>query len=171
MNVSDGSTANSPAKGHTTMGKKQRSLLLDEDLTVVIDAVQSSSGATFTRLMTAAVIKHLFDKPHPEPYWMSLAVALERGDLQVSDIPLKVANDRIATLEAELALFKETGNPDIDWYIADRQSSLQEAKESKAHWEAAMSGESDPINAVLTHFGVSSSDLPSVRGRAATPKD
>ena len=79
------------------MAKKQRSLLLDENLARLVDAYQQITGATFTRVIAAALIQYLLDRASgPDSRWMRFAVALERGDVTLPDISLQNAEQKVA---------------------------------------------------------------------------
>jgi hypothetical protein len=78
-----------------SMAKVSKSLYLNDQLSQVVDAVSESTGATFTKIVTASLIQYLFgDLEPPSPSWMRLAMALERGDSTVPEIVLRIAEKR-----------------------------------------------------------------------------
>ncbi len=73
-----------------SMAKVSKSLMLNEDLSRLLDAQAKATGANFTRLVTAAIIQYLFTKPDgPEPHWMKMAVEIESGEYGVGDLPVE----------------------------------------------------------------------------------
>jgi hypothetical protein len=69
------------------MGKSQKAFLIPEDLARVIEAHQKATGATFTRVMIAALLQHFFQDPEgPNPVWMEDAMGIELGEHGVGDM-------------------------------------------------------------------------------------
>lgn len=136
--------------GVPRMAKKQRSLLLDEHLALLIEAVQNATGATFTRIITAAVIRYFFDEPAGSPRWMKIAMALERGDATVADIPLSLATALVFEYQREADLFKQAGIQPGDPALEDARAHLGAATESKRFWKMILKDAPDPLNAVIT---------------------
>ena len=78
------------------MSKVQKTFYLNPQLDTLVDHVTKSTGASFTKIVTAALIKYLLGTLRPpSPKWMQYAVALERGDLELPDILLRIADDRV----------------------------------------------------------------------------
>ncbi len=95
----------------TKMAKQQRSVQLPSEVYTLADKVESRCGAKFNRQALAAFIQFLFDavdEPDPDYHagpkmkWISLAVAVERGDLSLTDIPLFLLDRAIEKAEATL---------------------------------------------------------------------
>lgn len=85
----------------SSVGKAQKSLLINEDLVRLLDLMQKRTGASFTRQVTASVLQYLFDRPEgPDPYWMELAVGLDDGTLDLDGI----IGERESAAEAEADL-------------------------------------------------------------------
>lgn len=79
------------------VGKSQKTVYLDDDLISLLQAQSKASGASLTRMITAAVIQYLFTNPDgPIPYWMEFAVSLELADIDVGMIPRQRKSDSIA---------------------------------------------------------------------------
>ena len=80
------------------MAKVQKTFYLNEELDRVIDALTQGTGASFTKIVTASLIKYLFGDfllpRNQDQLWMRLAVALERGDLTLPYVALAVADHR-----------------------------------------------------------------------------
>jgi hypothetical protein len=80
------------------VARANKSLTVPEQLNTLIEAVQRATGATFTRLATAALLKYVFGElVHPEELnsiritsgsgtWMNLAYLLEKDQLEVGKI-------------------------------------------------------------------------------------
>ncbi len=84
------------SEGTDGVAKKQKNALLDEGVCELVDILQKLSGATFPRIVTAALMQYIFDGlqdadpdnlPGPDPLWMNIAVRIERGELSVDDVP------------------------------------------------------------------------------------
>ena len=145
-------TKDQHTQGHAKMAKKQRSLLLDEDLARLIDAFQGTTGATYTRVITAAVVQYFFDHPHPDAKWMQVAVALERGDLTVGDIRVKLAESTIRNCKDVLDEFTRTAeSPDTDPAVERFRRELHEHEQSLEEWRAKIAKAGDPMEALLAH--------------------
>lgn len=87
----------------TTMAKVQKGLLLNEELAQLIDAIANTTGASFTKIVTAALVQHLLgDLGPPRPRWMRLAVALEHGDLDLRGVLHTIQDEKLADCEANL---------------------------------------------------------------------
>ena len=72
----------------TGMAKSQKTFYLNDDLTRLLDHISKRSGASFTRLVTAALLSYVFETPEgPADLWMQYAVSLDLGELSVGDIP------------------------------------------------------------------------------------
>ena len=141
------------------MAKTQRSLLLDEALMQAINAHQEGTGATFTRIIGAGMLQYLFSNwKGPDPEWMRMAMALERGDLAFEDIPL-------ALTEARLKDAKEMAGPDAkppDQEISDDEAiallrkyhevEMRNARRAKAQWEHWFAQAETKMDALLEHF-------------------
>ena len=99
--------------GQEAMAKKaQKAIWLDKDLIDWADSHQNRSGASFTRIVCASMLKFFFDDPTgPDEYWMSQAVQLERGDLEFWNIPIEQANLRINMAKAAIRRARKKGFP------------------------------------------------------------
>ena len=75
-----------------SMPKTQKTFYLNEELSTLVDAVAASTGASFTKIVTASLLHHLLDNPTgPDPQWMRAAVALEKGECGLADVPVTIA--------------------------------------------------------------------------------
>ena len=80
------------------MAKKQRTIQLPDDVFKLADAIETRTGARFNRQVLAAMLQYFFTNPHgPDPLWMEWAVAIERGELSIGDMP----DERVQTLTAD----------------------------------------------------------------------
>lgn len=74
--------AESNGAGGATVSKRQKNVQLEDSLCDFVDEMQQLTGATYSRIVTAALLHYFFDEPWGrDPIWMQLAVALERGDV------------------------------------------------------------------------------------------
>ncbi len=81
---------------NATMAKTQKTFYLNDDLGKLVTILEQKSGASFTRIVSAALVRYLFEgfdepSPHatlgPQSLWMRIAVMMERGDMAAEDIP------------------------------------------------------------------------------------
>jgi len=84
------------------MAKVSKSFMLNVELSELTDAVSASTGASFTKIVTAALIQYLLgDLDHPHHTWMMAATALEKGDVAIPDLVVQFAQEKIRQLELE----------------------------------------------------------------------
>jgi len=115
------------------MTKRQKNALLDDGVCDVVDHLQRLSGATFPRIVTAALLKYAFgglqppdppDGTNPESIWMQIAVDIERGDFTVDEIPHRL-------LERGMEISQEY----IQFYDQDDITDQDEQKLKRWHAE------------------------------------
>ena len=64
--------------------KVQKTVMIPRDLYDLAADQENVAGVPFTRIVLAALCKYFFDEPDgPNPEWMSMAVALDRGDIDI----------------------------------------------------------------------------------------
>lgn len=89
-------TTDDATKGDGTVPKRQKNSQLDEALCDVVEQLQRTTGATFSRTLSAALLKYVFGSLDPIPsfygrdnneLWMTLAIDIEKGRRGMSDIP------------------------------------------------------------------------------------
>lgn len=77
-----------------TLAKKQRTIQLPEEVFRLADAIEARTGARFNRQMLAALLQYYFTSADgPDPLWMKHAVAIEKGDASVGDMPERRVTD------------------------------------------------------------------------------
>lgn len=117
---------------NSTMGKSQKTFYLNDDLSNLIDEFAKRYGTSFTRVMTASVLKFLFDelrrpevgKPDsPDGYWVHVATLLERGDLKPEDVPIAVLESVAEDAQRTARLFGQ-GDPDEQERRRERKDGL-----------------------------------------------
>ena len=85
------------------VAKTQKTFYLNDDLAQVVDTVATSTGASFTKIVTAALIENLLGGGGPpSPRWMRLATALERGDMTIADVLLQIHVHKVADAQDRL---------------------------------------------------------------------
>jgi hypothetical protein len=119
-------TSDTTPDDRTTMAKTQKTMYLNSDICELLADVEERSGATFTRLMTAASLCLLFGRYHetdppltwnpgepttvnssPDSLWVRLAVSLERGEFAVENAIAAVLDYRQKELDSCLKFLKE----------------------------------------------------------------
>jgi len=129
-------------------GKKQKTVLLHDDLCGLLEAHEGFIGANFTRIITAAVLQYIFSDlisgPHTE--WMSFAVALDRGDLAVADIPAHRLRKAIELAQFNVRLAQA---PDAsDGRLEQEKARLDDVEQIAAAWKQRVDWAGDPIGAI-----------------------
>ena len=156
-----------------SVGKAQKSLLINEDLVRLLEAHQKRTGASFTKQVTAAVLQYLFEHPRgPDPYWMEHAVALDAGETNLGEI----LEDRRECAELEdgqlLDFANEAANlvakdaPPVtaraaafDFGISEHARLL--ASNTLHFWERMLErDEDDPIQKIVAHWSAHASFRP-----------
>jgi hypothetical protein len=137
------------------MGKKQKNALLDDGVCALVEYMQRISGASFPRLVTASLLKYIFGplqppesdgSPSDRHLWMTFAVAVEEGELDVYAIPdclleraLEVAGNSLKQLAAQSDRrddrWKEQVAKGIDYW----QKFQERAAAIKRRWEIEIS--------------------------------
>jgi len=139
----------------TTMGKVQKSLMLPEELHRIVQTLEDKQGASFTRIMTAALLQYLFHRyiqeesspgGGPEQGWMKLAIFVERGTYTVREIPEFLITNNIVSAEAMVS-FHEKDSAEAK---AERQRQrVKTFKEMKRSWDNAVEQCGDKIEAII----------------------
>jgi hypothetical protein len=138
-------------------GKKQKTVLLHDDLCDLLDAHEGFIGANFTRIITAAVLQYIFMDPlhGPETRWVSVAVALDRGNLAVADIPNAIYEELLRFARFNVRLAEQSDVPDDD-RIATAKKSLAEVEAEFAEWKKAVEWAGDPMVALREALTITS---------------
>ena len=72
------------------MAKVQKTVFIPEDLYELLQEEERSKGASISRVITAALLQRYFrDAAGPAEVWMRMAIALEKGELELTEIPLR----------------------------------------------------------------------------------
>lgn len=128
----------------TTMPKIQKSFMVQEDLYRLIEAVESRSGANFTRIVTAALLSYLFrafEEPEqgmsrgPDPLWLQMVVGVDRGDVEIGDIPLSLLDRWIDLRRRYLTSLTEEDPEKHKDQIAALSKELKQVKEIRRGWK------------------------------------
>jgi len=124
------------------MAKVQKTFYLNDDLERVVDALSSSTGASFTKIVTAALIRYILgDFPTPDPEWMKQAVALERGEISLPRLLLRCYDHKMATLDLKaFEAGKVKGDP-IEFIKLESKFH----KGSKRNVEQRLDNSEDPL--------------------------
>lgn len=135
------------------MPRVQKSLMVPADLYRLVQVVEAKSGATFTRIVTAALLAYFFedikDPEHggslgPDPFWMTLAVHIERGDIEVADIPLEIAQSTIKFCEAWARVEGLSANS-----VKETQKRVKAARVLKGRCQARVQDEGGKMEALI----------------------
>ena len=100
-----------PKEDDRSMATVSKSFMLNHGLSEVLDAYSASTGVSFTKIVTAALLNYLFnklDEPEhmqrygPDSTWMEVAWRLDRGDVSIDQVPMKIVDDLIGATEREI---------------------------------------------------------------------
>lgn len=144
------------------MGRKQpKNITLDQDVVDVVAALQSATGATMTRIVTAALLQYLFD-PGPQPLWMQLTLSLERGELELPDVPLAVWCETLKRAEYAAHGLPDEFVPAHNNAERTAVSNLLLARGMVRYWETGYANARSRREALLAHFRAWTHGQPSV---------
>jgi len=140
------------------MAKAQKTVMVPEDLYRVAQKIEEATGASFTRTVTAALIQYLFqDACGPDPVWMRLAVALERGDVTVPELRRAAIEHEIKTAEMMLGVGLKVDEDERDrafrineGRVKMAQNDMRNYQNTAAYCEATGA---DPMERLLQTFG------------------
>lgn len=141
------------------MAKIQKSFYLNPDFCELIADYEKRTGASFTRVMTASSLSFLFggylymepppqehwldddtppgDTPKPHAGWMELAVALERGEISISDVIPEILKARIEGLRQSTRFFHgEEKSESTRRLIAEWNRTISYLEIMLRRWEA-----------------------------------
>ncbi len=131
-------------QGGATVAKVQKTIMVHEDLYRVIEAIEAKSGASFPRIVTAALLQHVLqtfanpevDQPHgPESTWMNAAVLLERGEVSVADLPGQLLRESVQGRERWINALTNEDQPNEE-LIATLRKELKGVKRVEKVWLA-----------------------------------
>ena len=139
------------------MSRVQKSMMVPDDLYRLIQTIEEKSGATFTRILTAALIAYLFEDmknaglhddlgttPGPDHVWVRLAVLIERGDLEVADIPIALLDRTSETCE----IMSRDEDPNTD-RAKLRQKRITSVKGLKRAWKNRIEDDGGKMEALI----------------------
>jgi hypothetical protein len=78
-----------------TMAKKQRTTQQPGEVLELLDTFEATTGVKGNRVLLAAILKYFCDPQQSDPTWLQLAVALERGQIKLEDVPFIMAQRKI----------------------------------------------------------------------------
>ena len=142
----------------TPMAKVQKSFMLNEDLDRLVRALEERSGSNFTRIMHAALMAYLCDSFYdleegrsnaPDVVWMRLAVLVDRGEIELGDIPITLLDSIVESCDLMLR-----GDVDEESDITKRhRKRIKDAKKAKRVWEADIEEFGGKIEALIEALG------------------
>lgn len=137
------------------MAKAQKTIMIPDDLYRLFAMQEQRTGVTFTRQAIAAFCSYFFTTHNgPDPVWVEAAVALENGDLSVSELPSHVARakaDRAHTIatQARKRQARDRYSP-FSPEDMDREAGAMET--DALAWERANEHTTDPIDSFFREF-------------------
>ena len=111
------------------VAKVQKTFYLNEELAQVVQGLAEGTGASFTKIVTAALLRHLYDLPQlTRARWMRHAVALEERTLPLAAILLRILDEKAEKLEESLKLYADAGLNDLAAEMRQRRKELKECR-------------------------------------------
>ena len=127
----------------TTMPKIQKSFMVNEDLYQLVEALEHKSGASFTRIVTAALFSYMFrtfQDPREgefhgaDPLWIELVVSVEKGVRTVADLPLDLLDGWIIMRQRWLAELAEEDSTKNKEKIDALAKELKKVRTIRRSW-------------------------------------
>lgn len=104
------------AKDSNAMGKRQKTLSLNDQLCELVQAYADKRGTNFQRVTQAALLQFFFDHVSgPDDAWLGLSTSLEKGQIDLPAVPIKAFEDFAKDLENKLALRRQKESPEGAW--------------------------------------------------------
>jgi hypothetical protein len=136
--------------GGTTVSKRQKNAQLEDSLCDFVDEIQKVTGATYSRILTAALLHYFFLEPWGrDPIWMQLAVALERGDLALPYVASRAIEDRLshATKHFDLIMGSKDQSPLLKFIL-----EIPRLQGAKIAIDQILQDADNPLSAMLAAF-------------------
>lgn len=132
-----------------TMGKTQKTIILNDDLSRLVQASADKIGASFQRIVQTALLEFFFNSTTgPDKAWVAASVSLEKGKVQLVDVPIQVFEDYAKELERKIALQKEKGIGTQSWRDwAERQ--IRAAYSDAGVWRSGISLYGGDVDALI----------------------
>ncbi len=137
------------------MAKQQRTTHLPGELFRLTEAFEARSGAKFNRQVLAALLQYFFTHPEgPDPQWMHWAVAIERGELTVGDMPKQ--RQKIGTLDETRIGALHADDPDVPGrsiFSQGERDEMRSWKRTAEQFQLMMECEGDdPIARIIAYW-------------------
>lgn len=148
---------NATSSEPNSMAKQQRSVQLPADIYDLTQRLESRSGVKFNRQVLAAVLKFFFDgldnpeihaQQGPDFAWLSVAVAVERGEIAVENLPLAILDGAIAQYERRLILCAR-GHPLMENTDPEQlKREMNTLRERRQGWKNNIADLGGPMGAI-----------------------
>lgn len=136
------------------MAKQQRSTLLPPDMLRLTEAFESVSGVKFNRQVLAALLQYFCANPLPDSVWIGLAVAVEKGQLEVGEAMVEFANYRVKQAHSDVQFWEHlvsTGKANkaavLPYYHAKREAHARLRRIRKI-----MDWANEPLAAIIAEW-------------------
>ena len=141
------STVQSEKQG---VAKVQKTFYLNEVLAASIDSVCESSGASFTKIVTASVLCYLLGQPlDKKKRWMREAVALETRSLSLATILAHAFQDRIEMAQGQVDIYTAL---DDDVKAKEWRQNLKELKQTLKRVQEEIEGQPNESDSLIKVF-------------------
>lgn len=136
------------------MPKQQRTVQLPSDVYVFAEAYEAGTGIKFNRQILAAFLRFIFEEfdDYPNSIWIGLATSVERGTMQIEDLPLRLATINVGQYESELKRRKKGQSAIPDLGEEELRRRLKGAKDCVRKWEERIKEHGDARKALLANI-------------------
>lgn len=143
---------NQPAVGETTeVGKVQKSIQFPQDLFKLVEELEHRYGAKVNRQALAAFLQFLLSHPDgPDTFWVRMAVGVEKGQIQIADVPMLAAEAAIKDAEDYMDAIK--GSPVENVHVAARRNLADKKGMRSRLRKIARDGEHPTIDDIIEHW-------------------
>ena len=143
------------------MAKQQRSVQQPPDIYKLCEMYEAGTGIKFNRQVTAALLAYFFadlldcapgnegSGGQPAAEWMRHALAVERGEVKIEELPLALLDGHIESLERSLLAHERGDFKDRPWNNPDTiRAELDIARSRRQTWKNNIEDFKDPAAAM-----------------------
>ena len=133
------------------MAKRQRTFYLHPDLDRLLTAEEERTGVSLSRIASAALMRYLFSDllGFDNTMWMALAVATEKGNCEMADVPTKAFESCMKMAVDDLQTAKARGD---EYEQAIAKHKADEASYALRAWKhRSGTNPDDPIQGFIDY--------------------
>lgn len=148
---------NQPPTGTSrAMAKTSKTVMLHEDICALIEAHAERTGASLTKIVTAALLQYFNSDPvGPPAVWMRMTMRTEKGELSPAQVGQLVAEDAVGRCIVHARTCKERverGGERHQLGLDQAYTELAEARDLLSKWQSAAECADDPVAALIAYW-------------------